>query len=73
MQNILFFSSLSTAYIIPKVILTGSPGGTVMVIRSKNFLTKSLTEAYCWIRIISTIYVETDNTSKNARYLEDSF
>jgi len=29
------------ANIIPNVILTGSPGGTVIVIKSRNFMTRS--------------------------------
>lgn len=35
-QKISFFLSFSKAKMIPKVILTGNPGGTVMVIKSKN-------------------------------------
>lgn len=35
-QKISLFLSFSKAKIIPNVILTGNPGGTVIVIKSKN-------------------------------------
>jgi hypothetical protein len=37
LQNIFLDFIFYRAKIIPKVILTGNPGGTVIVIRSKNF------------------------------------
>jgi hypothetical protein len=40
LQNIFFYFNFYRAKIIPKVILTGNPGGTVIVIRSKNFMNK---------------------------------
>lgn len=40
-QKIPLSLSFSRAKMIPKVILTGNPGGTVIVIKSKNLMIKS--------------------------------
>ncbi len=37
-QKIYFFFNFYRAKIIPNVILTGNPGGTVIVIKSRNFI-----------------------------------
>lgn len=41
MQNMFFFRNFSIANIIPNVMLTGNPGGTVMVIRSRSLRARS--------------------------------
>jgi len=40
-QKIPLSLSFYKAKMIPKVMLTGNPGGTVMVMRSKNFMIMS--------------------------------
>ena len=44
-QKIDFSFIFSSANIIPKVILTGKPGGTVTVTKSKNLTNKSIGSA----------------------------
>lgn len=46
MQKIFLFFIFSKAKMMPNVMLTGSPGGTVTVIKSQNFINKSKGSAY---------------------------
>lgn len=54
-QKICFCFIFSSAKIIPNVILTGKPGGTVTVIRSRNFMNKSKGSANYASLIISNV------------------
>ena len=53
-QKIYLALSFSMAKIIPNVMLTGNPGGTVMVIKSKNLRTISSAATTLWIMMIRT-------------------
>jgi hypothetical protein len=46
LQYIFFATIFYKANIIPNVILTGRPGGTVIVMRSKNFKTRVPASVY---------------------------
>lgn len=52
MQNIYLSFNFYIAKIIPNVMLTGNPGGTVIVTKSKNFTIISVTSTIACIFII---------------------
>jgi hypothetical protein len=56
---------------IPKVILTGSPGGTVIVIKSKNFLIISAAYTISWSLMIKKQYDKIDRLKRKNKNLVD--
>jgi len=58
---------------MPKVILTGNPGGTVIVIRSRNLTIISSTDAILCSLMIKIQYEATDRQNKNIKNLDDCF
>lgn len=71
LQNIFFYFIFYKAKIIPKVILTGNPGGTVIVIKSKNLITKVCASAKSFSLDIKIPYDITERQNKNIRNLAD--
>jgi hypothetical protein len=71
MQNICFYFNFYKANIIPKVILTGSPGGTVIVIKSKNFLIISAAYTISWSLMIKKQYDKIDRLKRKNKNLVD--
>jgi hypothetical protein len=58
---------------IPKVILTGNPGGTVIVIKSKNLNIKSYVVTVACNFMIKTLYEKTAKANKNIKNFVDCF
>ncbi len=56
---------------IPKVILTGNPGGTVIVIRSKNLIIISSADTTSCNLMINMQYDEIAKQKRNTKNLED--
>ncbi len=56
---------------IPKVILTGNPGGTVIVIRSKNLIIISSADTTSCNLIIKMQYDEIAKQKRNTKNLDD--
>lgn len=71
LQNIFLFFIFSNANTIPKVILTGRPGGTVMVIKSKNLMKRVWPSAKSLSLAIRIPYETTDRQNKKRRNFED--
>lgn len=72
-QNIDFYFIFYKAKIIPNVILTGRPGGTVTVTKSKNLINKSKGSACSANLITNTMYEITVTINKNNRNFTDCF
>lgn len=56
---------------IPKVILTGKAGGTVIVIKSMNFWNNSIKSEYEWTMIISAMNAAKARQKRKNKYLVD--
>lgn len=73
MQKICFFLSFYRAKIIPKVILTGSPGGTVIVIISKNLTIISSAVTISLSLMMRMLYEATAKQKRKIRNFVDCF
>jgi hypothetical protein len=56
---------------IPNVILTGNPGGTVIVIKSKNFITISYGATISWSLIIKMQYEAIAKQNRKIKNFDD--